>query len=153
MSSWKNMPNDSCNYHGFVYIIYNNHPNSSKKYYIGCKKMLKRIKRKPLKGKKRARIAFVDNNVENYWGSSEELKKDIETYGVDFFSKEVLHLCENQWEMKFLEMLEQIKHNVLFDNSAYNGIINVRIGSVPKSLSEKYKTFNFNESIDRENKQ
>ena len=62
---------------------------------------------------------------------------------IDFFTKKVLHLCENQWEMKFLEMYEQMKANVLFDNSSYNGIINVRINKVPKSLQEKYKNFKF----------
>jgi hypothetical protein len=145
MSSWNKMPESTDQYHGFVYKIYNNHPDSIKKYYIGCKKLLKRIKRKPLKGKKRARISFVDNNVDEYWGSSEELKRDIEKYGLDFFSKEVIHMCETQWEMKFLEMFEQMKHNVLFDVTSYNGIINVRINSVPQSLQEKYKNFNFNE--------
>jgi hypothetical protein len=54
-------------------------------------------------------------------------------------------MCETQWEMKFLEMFEQMKHNVLFDVASYNGIINVRINSVPQSLKEKYKNFNFNE--------
>lgn len=145
MSSWLKMPENTDQYHGFVYKIHNNHPDSVKKYYIGCKKLLKRIKRKPLKGKKRARISFVDNNVDEYWGSSEELKRDIEQYGLDFFSKEVIHMCESQWEMKFLEMFVQMQHNVLFDETSYNGIINVRINSVPKSLQEKYKNFNFNE--------
>ena len=145
MSQWIGMPESTDKYHGFVYKIHNNHPDSLKKYYIGCKKLLKRLKRKPLKGKKRARISFVDNNVEEYWGSSEELKSDISKYGLDFFTKEVIHMCESQWEMKFLEMLEQMKHNVLFDEHSYNGIINIRINSVPKSLQEKYKNFNFNE--------
>jgi hypothetical protein len=152
MSNWKNMPDNTEGYHGFVYKIYNNHPDSLKKYYIGCKKLLKRLKRKPLKGKKRPRISYVDNDVEKYWGSSEELKRDIETYGLECFSKEILHLCETQWEMKFLEMFEQMKHNVLFDNQSYNGIINVRINSVPKSLQEKYKNFDFNECAERKNK-
>ena len=143
MSKWIGLPECTDNYHGFVYKVRNNHPESEKKYYIGCKKLLKRVKRKPLKGKKRHRIAYIDNNVEEYWGSSEELKADIAKYGLDFFEKEVIHMCETQWEMKFLEMLEQMRHNVLFDDSSYNGIINVRINSVPKSLKEKYKNFNF----------
>lgn len=149
MSIWKNLPDETSKYHGFVYKIVNNHPDSNKKYYIGCKKLLKKVKRKPLKGKKRNRISYVDNNVEEYWGSSEELKRDIDTYGIDFFEKEVLHMCENQWEMKFLEMYEQMKHNVLFDNSSYNGIINVRINSVPKALEDKYKHFDFNANTPR----
>lgn len=143
MSNWINLPDETNKFHGFVYIIINNNSNSEKKYYIGCKKLLKRIKRKPLKGKKRNRISYVDNNVNSYWGSSEELKNDIEKYGLECFERKVLHMCENQWEMKFLEMYEQMKHNVLFDKSSYNGIINVRINSVPKSLEEKYKNFKF----------
>jgi hypothetical protein len=143
MLNWINLPDETINFHGFVYIITNNYPNSEKKYYIGCKKLLKRLKRKPLKGKKRNRISYVDNNVDSYWGSSEELKKDIEQYGLEHFKREVLHMCENQWELKFLEMYEQMKRNVLFDKSSYNGIINLRINSVPKSLEEKYKNFKF----------
>jgi hypothetical protein len=143
MSEWINLPENKNSFHGVVYIINNNHPDSKKKYYIGCKKILKRIKRKPLKGKKRNRIDYVDNNVDSYWGSSEELKKDIEIYGLEYFERKILHMCENQWEMKFLEMYEQMKYNVLFDKSSYNGIINVRINSVPKSLEEKYKNFKF----------
>ena len=143
MLNWINLPDETINFHGFVYIITNNYPNSEKKYYIGCKKLLKRLKRKPLKGKKRNRISYVDNNVDSYWGSSEELKKDIKQYGLEHFKREVLHMCENQWELKFLEMYEQMKRNVLFDKSSYNGIINLRINSVPKSLEEKYKNFKF----------
>jgi hypothetical protein len=34
MSSWNKMPESTDQYHGFVYKIYNNHPDSVKKYYI-----------------------------------------------------------------------------------------------------------------------
>jgi len=143
MIPWKNLPDDTSKFHGFVYIIRNNHPDANKKFYIGCKKLMKRLKRKPLKGKKRARISYVDNGVAEYWGSSTELKQDIDKYGIENFDREVLHLCETQWELKFLEMYEQMKRNVLFDKSSYNGIINVRINSVPAALAEKYKDFKY----------
>ena len=97
------------------------------------KKLLKRIKRKPLKGKKRNRIDFVDNNVEEYWGSSTELLKDIEKYGIEHFTKEVLETCNSKWHMTYAELSWQIKCNVILNKRFYNGILNVRIGKSPKN--------------------
>jgi hypothetical protein len=34
MLNWINLPDETNNCHGFVYIINNNYPNSEKKYYI-----------------------------------------------------------------------------------------------------------------------
>ena len=85
-SSWKNFPTDTEGVVGVVYLIRNNHPDSKKRYYIGQKKLLKRVKRKPLKGKKRNRISYVDNDVENYWGSSKELLNDIQKLYKTFIS-------------------------------------------------------------------
>ena len=65
MMKWDGLPEDYGNIFGFVYIIKCNHPdviNKGKRYYIGCKQCKKRVKKKPLKGKKRNRIEYKDND-------------------------------------------------------------------------------------------
>jgi hypothetical protein len=140
-SRWINLPDNYLDdelLFGIVYIIKNNHPDSIKKYYIGQKQAKKKIRRPPLKGKKAKRICYVDNNLEEYWGSSSELHDDMEKYGEQYFTKEVLHCCCCKWELNYMETMEQFKYNVLLDETCYNGIINVRIGNVPKAVQTKY---------------
>lgn len=132
-SSWKNFPTDVEGAVGFVYLIRNNHPEAIKKYYIGKKQLLKRVKRKPLKGKKRNRVSYVDNDVEKYWGSSKELLNDIEKYGIEHFSREVIEVCYSKFHMTYSELIWQIKCNALMDERFYNGILNVRISVIPKN--------------------
>lgn len=132
-STWKNFPTDTEGVVGFVYLIRNNHPDSIKKYYIGQKKLLKKIKRKPLKGETRNRISYVDNDVEKYWGSSKELLADIEKYGIEHFTKEVIEVCQSKFHMTYAELIWQIKCNALMDQRYYNGILNVRLGVIPKN--------------------
>ncbi len=139
MSQWIGMPENTENYFGFVYIIKNNHPNSIKKYYIGCKQLLKKVKLKPLKGKKRKRITYKDNNVEEYWGSSTELLADIEKYGLESFTKEVVELCNSKFHMKYAELCWQLLAKAIFDEKSYNGIINVRL-CPPKNFVDIERT-------------
>ena len=137
MNDWIGIPENVDDYFGFVYKITRlNAKDGEKYYYIGCKQLTKRVKRKPLKGKKRNRISSVKSDWEDYWGSSEELKKDIEKYGKENFKREILHMVKSKWELKYSECVEQFKHNVLLDERSYNGIQNIRIGKIPKSLKE-----------------
>lgn len=131
-NTWKNFPTDTEGVIGFVYLIRNNHPDSKKKYYIGQKKLLKKVKRKPLKGKTRNRISYVDNDVEKYWGSSKELLADIEKYGIEHFSREVIEVCNSKFHMTYSELIWQIKCNALMDQRYYNGILSCRISRIPK---------------------
>jgi hypothetical protein len=140
-TTWKNLPDDYSNIFGFVYIIKNNHPdvikNNSKRYYIGKKQCMKRVKKKPLKGKTRNRIQFKDNDVEKYWGSSKELLQDIEKYGIEYFTREVIETCDSKFHMTYSELYWQILSNALMDDRFYNGILNVRIAIVPKNYIDK----------------
>lgn len=135
-STWKNFPPNTEGVVGFVYLIRNNHPDAlnGKRYYIGKKQLLKRVKKKPLKGKTRNRISFVDNDVEKYWGSSKELLADIEKYGIEHFSREVIEVCHSKFHMTYAELDWQMKCNALMDQRYYNGILNVRISKIPKGF-------------------
>lgn len=135
-TTWKNLPEDYSNIFGFIYIIKNLHPDSIKKYYIGCKQCHKRVKKKPLKGKTRNRIQYKDNDVEKYWGSSKELLQDIEKYGIEHFTREVIQLCDSKFDMKYSELQFQLLSNSLLDERFYNGIINIRLCS-PKNYIDK----------------
>lgn len=135
-TEWKNLPENTEGYVGFIYLIRNNHPDSEKKYYIGKKQLLKRLKRKPLKGKKRNRIDYVNNNVDEYWGSSKQLLDDIEKYGIGHFSREVIEMCGSKFHMAYSELVWQIKCNALMDDRFYNGILNVRISKIPKDFKD-----------------
>lgn len=145
---WKNLPEDYSNIFGFVYIITNNHPdiieNNGKRYYIGCKQCQKRIKRKPLKGKTRNRIQYKDNDVDKYWGSSKELLEDIEKYGIENFTREVLQICDSKFDMKYSELQYQLLANALFDDRFYNGILNVRLHKMKNYVDKPRSIDNLN---------
>lgn len=140
MSEWIGLPEDYSDIFGFIYIIKCNHPeviqNNGKRYYIGCKQCLKRVKKKPLKGKTRNRIQYKDNDVDKYWGSSKELLADIEKYGLKHFTREVIELCDSKFHMKYGELKWQLLTNALLDNKFYNGIINIRLVA-PKNFIDK----------------
>jgi hypothetical protein len=129
---WINMPENTEGIFGIIYLIRNHHPDATQKFYIGTKQLLKRLKRKPLKGKTRNRIDYVDNGVEKYWGSSKKLLDDIEKFGIEHFTREVIETCGSKFHCKFSELDWQMKCGVLFDERFYNNILNVRLAKCPK---------------------
>lgn len=121
---------------GFLYEITNKITN---KKYIGKKQCFMRIKRNPLKGKKRNRITITSSDWRNYASSSNELNEDIKTYGKENFEFKIIQTCDSKWALAYFEIKEQINKNVLFRDDYYNGIINVRIGTPPKDELDKFK--------------
>lgn len=119
------------NMFGFVYEITN---KVNGKKYIGKKQCVRKIKRKPLKGKTRNRIDHKESDWKTYTSSSNELNEDIEKYGKENFEFRILKVCNSKWELGYEEIKEQIARDVLRRDDYYNGIINVRIGTPPKSL-------------------
>ena len=92
---------------------------------------------------KRKRRVVKETDWKKYTGSSDQLNSDIEELGKDKFKFEILRFCNNKWELSYFEMKEQMERDVLLKESYYNGIINVRIGRVPR---ETLKILN--ESVD-----
>lgn len=119
--------------YGFIYEI-TNLVNGKK--YIGRKQMVKRIKRKPLKGKKRKRIDYVESDWKTYTGSSDKLNIDIDTNGKHKFKFEIIKFCKNKYELGYYETKMQFDKGVLLSEEYYNGIINCRIGKPPKDFME-----------------
>jgi hypothetical protein len=116
---------------GFIYQIEN---LVTKKKYIGKKQLQSKLRRKPLKGKKRVRIDYKESDWKSYTGSSNELNADIEKYGKENFKFTILKMCNSKWEMAYYECKLQLEYDVLLRDDYYNGIINVRIGTPPKSF-------------------
>ena len=120
---------------GFIYEITN---TINGKKYIGKKQMTRKIKRKPLKGKKRKRIDYIESDWKTYTGSSDALNLDISTLGIDKFIFKILKFCNSKFELSYFEAKMQFEKDVLLSEDYYNGIINCRIGKAPKIFLEQY---------------
>ena len=91
-----------------------------------------------LKAEKTGVEKKVESDWQDYWGSSDNLKADVEKLGTDNFTREILHFCNSRGLMSYLEAKEQFDRRVLETDEYYNGIINVRVGS-SKILQEGLK--------------
>ena len=109
------------NNYGFVYQI-TNLTNGRK--YIG-KKFFYSAKTKQIKGKKKRYKA--SSNWQTYYGSSDNLTKDVLQLGHENFNREILHLCLTKGECGYLEAKEQFRNNVLETDNYYNSWIMVRV--------------------------
>lgn len=120
---------------GFIYEIVN---TINGKKYIGKKQMKRKIRRSPLKGKKRKRVDYVDSDWKTYTGSSDALNIDIAANGKDKFIFKILKFCNSKFELSYFEAKMQFEKDVLLSEDYYNGIINCRIGKPPKLFLEQY---------------
>jgi hypothetical protein len=115
---------------GFVYLITN---TVSGRKYIGKKlakfskttyKVVKlkngNKKRKKIKGK-------IESDWQTYYGSSDELNKDVASLGSDKFIREILYYCNSKALTSYLEAKEQFERKVLESDDYYNGNIQVRV--------------------------
>ena len=87
-----------------------------------------KIKRNSLlRDKKNKRHEIVETDWKSYTSSSLELNKDIELYGKDKFTFNIVKWCESKAELAYFEAKLQFECNVLFSDDYYNGIINCRL--------------------------
>jgi len=115
---------------GFVYLITN---SVSGRKYIGkklakfSKTTLKTVKLKNGTKKKKKIRSKIDSDWREYYGSSDELNKDIAALGADKFTREILYLCKSKAECSYIEAREQFTRKVLESKDYYNGQISVRV--------------------------
>ena len=118
-------------YYGFVYNITNIQSN---RQYIG-KKLFFAQKQRQVKGKKKK--FKVESDWKEYFGSSEELKKDVELLGNEAFSRKILHLCKTKGECSYYEAKYQFQENVLlFPELYYNSWIMCKVHRKHLKLSD-----------------
>lgn len=117
-------------YEGFIYQITN---TETGKKYIG-KKQFKFSKTKTktitLKNgtKKKKKIKEkIDSDWQDYYGSSDFLKQDIEKLGVDKFTREILYLCKTKAECSYIESYLIFATHSLLREDYYNSWVSARI--------------------------
>jgi Putative endonuclease segE, GIY-YIG domain len=115
---------------GFVYLIEN---KASSRKYIGkklskfSKTTYKTVTLKNGTKKKKKIKSKIDSDWLDYYGSSIELNKDVESLGKENFSREILFFCKSKAECSYVEAREQFTRKVLESDDYYNGQISVRV--------------------------
>jgi hypothetical protein len=115
---------------GFVYLITN---KSSGRKYIGkklakfSKTTQKTVKLKNGTKKKKKIRSKVDSDWREYYGSNDQLNKDVAALGTDNFTREILYFCKSKAECSYVEAREQFTNKVLESADWYNGHIQVRV--------------------------
>jgi hypothetical protein len=115
---------------GFVYLITN---AISGRKYIGkklakfAKTTVKTVKLKNGTKKKKKIRSKIDSDWRDYYGSSVELTKDIDTLGKENFTREILYYCTSKAQCSYIEAREQFSRKVLESTDYYNGQISVRV--------------------------
>lgn len=115
---------------GFVYLITN---NTTGRKYIG-KKLAKfsrttyrTVKLKNGKKKRKKIRGKIESDWQTYYGSNEQLNKDVERLGAGNFTREILYYCRSKAECSYIEAREQFSRRVLESDDWYNGHIQVRV--------------------------
>jgi hypothetical protein len=115
---------------GFIYIVTN---TISGRMYVG-KKLAQfkttRYKMHTQKNGKKVRKKIrgaVSSDWQAYYGSSDQLNKDIELLGREKFRREILYYCRSKAELNYIEAREQFARKVLESDQYYNGHIRVRV--------------------------
>jgi len=115
---------------GYVYMITN---LTNERKYIGkklakfSKTTYKTVKLKNGTKKKKKIKSKIDSDWQDYYGSSPELTKDVESQGKDNFKREILYYCKSKAECSYIEAREQFSRRVLESKDWYNGHIQVRV--------------------------
>jgi hypothetical protein len=115
---------------GFVYLITN---LTNDRKYVGKKlakfsrTTTKTVKLKNGTKKKKKVRSKVDSDWMDYYGSSIELNKDVESLGKENFTREILFFCKTKAECSYIEAREQFARKVLESTEYYNNNIMCRI--------------------------
>ena len=111
-------------YQGFVYQITELHTN---KKYIGKKNFWKPKTLPITKSRKRRVRTRTESDWKEYYGSSDEVRRLVESRGQDKFKREIIRLCKTKGEMSYYEAKMQFDNDVLFREDYYNNFIGCKI--------------------------
>jgi hypothetical protein len=120
---------------GFVYMIEN---MLTGRKYIGKKNLYAAktsyktvtVKSTGIKKKKKIRTS-IQSDWKSYYGSSDELKKDVQEIGPESFQRTILRFCSTKGELSYYEAKYQFEMDVLLKpDMFYNRWISAKIHSV-----------------------
>jgi hypothetical protein len=115
---------------GFVYLITN---KLTGRKYIGkklakfSKTTYKTVKLKNGNKKRKKIRGKIESDWQTYYGSNEQLNKDVTQLGSENFTREILYYCRSKAECSYIEAREQFSRRVLESDDWYNGHIQVRV--------------------------
>jgi hypothetical protein len=115
---------------GFVYLITN---TTNGRKYIGkklakfSKTTYKTVKLKNGTKKKKKIRNKIDSDWQTYYGSNDELNRDVTSLGASNFTREILYYCNSKALCSYIEAREQFTRKVLESTEYYNGHIQVRV--------------------------
>jgi hypothetical protein len=115
---------------GFVYMITN---NLTGRKYIGkklakfAKTTYRMVKLKNGKKKRQKIRGKVESDWQTYYGSNDQLNRDLLDLGPENFTREILYYCKSKAECSYIEAREQFSRRVLESADWYNGHIQVRV--------------------------
>lgn len=115
---------------GFVYLITNltnNRKYVGKKLAKFSKTTTKTVTLKNGTKKKKKIRSKIDSDWLDYYGSSIELNKDVQSLGKENFTREILFFCKSKAECSYIEAREQFARRVLESTDYYNNNIMCRI--------------------------
>lgn len=111
-------------YQGFVYQITELDTDTK---YIGKKNFWK-PKTLPITKKRKRRVRTrTESDWREYYGSSKEVRRLVESRGQDKFKREIIRLCKTKGEMSYYEAKMQFDNDVLFRKDYYNNFIGCKI--------------------------
>lgn len=108
-------------YSGFVYCITRLDNN---KKYIGKKLFHFRKTRQVNKKKKRY---LAESDWQEYYGSNDELIKEVEEQGPDQFRREIIRLCASKGEMSYIETKYIFENDAILSDEYYNSWVSAKI--------------------------
>lgn len=96
----------------------------SGKKYIG-KKLTSKSKTKMVNKKKKK--FKVESDWKNYYGSSEDLLKDVKEFGKESFKRTIIRLCKTKAGSSYWEIFHQMTEHALLSDNYYNKFVGCRI--------------------------
>jgi hypothetical protein len=117
---WQGEKPDPLKYFGFIYLITNNingrQYTGKKQFWVrsSSKKGTKSVSTTDRQSPKWKPQCWGESNWREYMGSSKELSKDIDKYGKDNFTFEILKQCRSRGSLVYSEVEHQVKLGCLW---------------------------------------